>query len=219
MLTRSLLPSRQDRPWGSRLSPASRGWWGGVTAWGPPTLGDMRAGEDRAWRAKPQRGGEGHLRRQRKGMLPQNSGGVTPKLSWGGGEVVTPKLREGMPQPAPWGDGGESPAVSPPGAGLSSLSPTPERGPPLPHTPELCRPPPLPRGASLSPSPCPHQGGGSLPPASGPGPPRPLTWRTGGGQVAAAPSAQAQPEAPLRGEGMPPPRAPPAPRRRLRAGR
>lgn len=221
MLTRSLLPSRQDRPWGSRLSPASRGWWGGVTAWGPPTLGDMRAGEDRAWRAKPQRGGEGHLRRQRKGMLPQNSGGGHPKTQLGGGEVVTPKLREGMPQPAPWGDGGESPAVSPPGAGLSSLSPTPERGPPLPHTPELCRPPPLPRGASLSPSPCPcpHQGGGSLPPASGPGPPRPLTWRTGGGQVAAAPSAQAQPEAPLRGEGMPPPRAPPAPRRRLRAGR
>lgn len=95
MLTRSLLPSRQDRPWGSRLSPASRGWWGGVTAWGPPTLGDMRAGEDRAWRAKPQRGGEGHLRRQRKGMLPQNSGGGHPKTQLGGGGSCHPKTQRG----------------------------------------------------------------------------------------------------------------------------
>lgn len=168
MLTRSLLPSRQDRPWGSRLSPASRGWWGGVTAWGPPTLGDMRAGEDRAWRAKPQRGGEGHLRRQRKGMLPQNSGGGHPKTQLGGGGKLSPQNSErGCPNQLLGGMGGNHPPCPHPGRVSLRCPPLLSGGLPS-HTPQNSVALPHSRGGRLSPLPlalAPTKGGGLyLPP-------------------------------------------------------
>lgn len=59
MLTRSLLPSRQDRPWGSRLSPASRGWWGGGHGLGTPNSGghEGRRGQSMEGKTPAWRGG------------------------------------------------------------------------------------------------------------------------------------------------------------------